>query len=296
MNHRTRLDWMWIWPVLYHYAQLRKLKIVLKSPLKWAPGFGWAMQQAGFMFLNRHWQDDRDNMDHLVDYYNTLNHPMELLIFPEGTDFCKKAIESSDKFAEKNNKPKYNFVLHPRKTGFQFLAQKFIENEQIECIQDITVGYPRNLVTDETCMIMNGEFPEEVHFHLEKFNINKLPSDWDGLGDWIDARWSLKEQKLRKYYSERECEKRQFDAVDQDEFCQHRRGGMYFAMIFWPCILVLWAYCLKNPWFWCYQIAIFSFYAIQPWWFGGLEVLVAVISKLFKPKQSTEANSNKKYQ
>lgn len=51
MNHRTRFDWMWIWIYLYHYANLNQLKIILKNELKYLPGFGWACQQASFIFL-----------------------------------------------------------------------------------------------------------------------------------------------------------------------------------------------------------------------------------------------------
>ena len=41
MNHRTRVDWMLFWPLLFHCARLRKLKILLKSDLKYIPGPGW---------------------------------------------------------------------------------------------------------------------------------------------------------------------------------------------------------------------------------------------------------------
>lgn len=41
MNHRTRVDWMLFWPCLFHCARLRKLKILLKSDLKYIPGPGW---------------------------------------------------------------------------------------------------------------------------------------------------------------------------------------------------------------------------------------------------------------
>lgn len=297
MNHRTRLDWMWIWPVLYHYGRLRKIKIVLKSPLKWAPGFGWAMQQAGFMFLNRHWDDDKDNMAHLVDYYNTLKHPMELLIFPEGTDFCKKSVESSDRFADRMNKPKYKFVLHPRKTGFQFLSHKMIQNQQIDYIHDITVGYPRNLVADESDLVWSGEFPQEVHFHIEKFPITSLPNDLEGLGDWVDKRFALKEQRLAKFYSKKQVSDRKFEEKDHDDCFQPRVLGMYFALVFWPMATVAWFWVSYNyVWFFWYEIAVAVFYLLQPWWFGGIEVLVAVVSKLFKKKNMTTAMQNKKFQ
>ncbi|XP_075781449.1 lysocardiolipin acyltransferase 1 isoform X4 [Pelodiscus sinensis] len=40
MNHRTRMDWMFLWNCLLRYSYLRLEKICLKSSLKSVPGFG----------------------------------------------------------------------------------------------------------------------------------------------------------------------------------------------------------------------------------------------------------------
>ena len=40
MNHRTRLDWMFLWCCLLRYSYLRMEKICLKAVLKAVPGFG----------------------------------------------------------------------------------------------------------------------------------------------------------------------------------------------------------------------------------------------------------------
>lgn len=46
-----------------------------------------------------------------------------MLLFAEGTDFSEWGIERSNSFAEKNGLPKYEYVLHPRTTGFTFLCE-----------------------------------------------------------------------------------------------------------------------------------------------------------------------------
>lgn len=43
-NHRTRVDWMFLWVLCLRQGQLSGLKIVLKESLKGVPGFGWATQ------------------------------------------------------------------------------------------------------------------------------------------------------------------------------------------------------------------------------------------------------------
>ena len=40
MNHRTRLDWLYIWDCLLRFGPLNKQKVVLKSELKNIPGPG----------------------------------------------------------------------------------------------------------------------------------------------------------------------------------------------------------------------------------------------------------------
>jgi len=42
MNHRTRLDWMFFWGLLYQHSvlSLYNLKLTLKYPLKFLPSLG----------------------------------------------------------------------------------------------------------------------------------------------------------------------------------------------------------------------------------------------------------------
>ena len=136
---------------------------------------GWACQQAAFMFLKRHWDLDRENMKNTLDYFNLVDKNFELLVFPEGTDLLPETKASSDRFAEKNNLPKYEHVLHPRTTGFEFLINEMRKNDQISYVCDVTVGYPINVLQDEVELCQTGAFPREIHFHVEKFDINELP-------------------------------------------------------------------------------------------------------------------------
>lgn len=139
MNHRTQFDWMWLWPVLYHYARLRSIKIVLKQPLKWVPGFGWALQSAGFMFLRRNWESDQDTIGLILDYYENVESPLSTLIFPEGTCLDSEGIEKSNRYADKNNKPRYKYCLHPREKGFQFLLSELKKRKLITHVHNITM-------------------------------------------------------------------------------------------------------------------------------------------------------------
>ncbi|XP_057596966.1 lysocardiolipin acyltransferase 1 isoform X2 [Hippopotamus amphibius kiboko] len=129
MNHRTRMDWMFLWNCLMRYSYLRLEKICLKASLKSVPGFGWAMQAAAYIFIHRKWKDDKCHFEDMIDYFCDIHEPLQLLIFPEGTDLTENSTARSNEFAEKNGLQKYEYVLHPRTTGFTFVVDRLREAE-----------------------------------------------------------------------------------------------------------------------------------------------------------------------
>ncbi|XP_057596967.1 lysocardiolipin acyltransferase 1 isoform X3 [Hippopotamus amphibius kiboko] len=128
MNHRTRMDWMFLWNCLMRYSYLRLEKICLKASLKSVPGFGWAMQAAAYIFIHRKWKDDKCHFEDMIDYFCDIHEPLQLLIFPEGTDLTENSTARSNEFAEKNGLQKYEYVLHPRTTGFTFVVDRLRED------------------------------------------------------------------------------------------------------------------------------------------------------------------------
>ncbi|KAF6103978.1 lysocardiolipin acyltransferase 1 [Phyllostomus discolor] len=127
MNHRTRMDWMFLWNCLMRYSYLRLEKVCLKASLKSVPGFGWAMQAAAYIFIHRKWKDDKSHFEDMIDYFCDIREPLQLLIFPEGTDLTENSKARSNDFAEKNGLQKYEYVLHPRTTGFTFVVDRLRE-------------------------------------------------------------------------------------------------------------------------------------------------------------------------
>ncbi|XP_036118090.1 lysocardiolipin acyltransferase 1 isoform X3 [Molossus molossus] len=127
MNHRTRMDWMFLWNCLMRYSYLRLEKICLKASLKSVPGFGWAMQAAAYIFIHRKWKDDKSHFEDMIGYFCDIREPLQLLIFPEGTDLTENSKARSNDFAEKNGLQKYEYVLHPRTTGFTFVVDRLRE-------------------------------------------------------------------------------------------------------------------------------------------------------------------------
>jgi lysocardiolipin and lysophospholipid acyltransferase len=72
MNHRTRLDWLFYFCILYRLDALSNIKIILKDGLKKIPGAGWAMQTALFIFIKRKWEVDKEIFTKFINYYKQI--------------------------------------------------------------------------------------------------------------------------------------------------------------------------------------------------------------------------------
>ena len=63
-------------------------------------------------------------MEHTFSCAHIFDLVLQILLFPEGTDLTKDTRQRSDNYAEKYDLPKYEFVLHPRTTGFTHVVQE----------------------------------------------------------------------------------------------------------------------------------------------------------------------------
>ncbi|XP_069684774.1 lysocardiolipin acyltransferase 1-like isoform X2 [Periplaneta americana] len=202
MNHRTRLDWNFLWLGMFHACKplTHRIKMVLKASVRHIPGAGWVMQMNCFLYIHRRWERDKALLERALDYFRDIGHSCQILLFPEGTDLTAGSRERSHQFASKHSLERYYQVLHPKTTGFVFLAQRMRQNGQLDAVYDITVGYPRTRPQAEID-IMKGNFPEEVHFTITRFSSSSLPSGEEELKDWLANRWKIKEQILTKFYT-----------------------------------------------------------------------------------------------
>ncbi|XP_053315799.1 lysocardiolipin acyltransferase 1 [Spea bombifrons] len=286
MNHRTRLDWMFLWNCLLRYSYLRLEKICLKSSLKSVPGFGWAMQVAAFIFIRRKWEEDKSHFEAMLDYFCDIKEPLQLLIFPEGTDLTENTKARSDDFAVKNDLQKYEYVLHPRTTGFTFIVDRLREGNNLDAIHDITVAYPQNIPQTEK-HILNGNFPEEIHFHVRRYPVSCLPASKEALQVWCQDRWKEKEERLRAFYEG----ERYFDASRRSrippcksEFRVHLIK--FGSLLYWTsftvamCVLMYMYSCVR--WYFLAAVVVFT---LQEKFYGGLELIELACHRYYTSKQ-----------
>lgn len=200
MNHRTRVDWLFYFAVQARFGSLRRFKISLKDMLRHAPGAGWAIQAANFLFLKRNWECDRIRIEQFLKHFRDMGCCPQLLLFPEGTDLQPESLQKSKRFAKKNDLQEYQYVLHPRTTGFTAICEFMKAHNQLEQVLDVTVAYPQNLCQDEND-IVNGNIPREAVFTINCFNVEEMQaSNEEELATWLNERWKLKEDNLRTFY------------------------------------------------------------------------------------------------
>lgn len=289
MNHRTRMDWMFLWNCLMRYSYLRLEKVCLKASLKSVPGFGWAMQAAAYIFIHRKWKDDKSHFEDMLDYFCDIREPLQLLIFPEGTDLTENSKARSNDFAEKNGLQKYEYVLHPRTTGFTFVVDRLREGKNLDAVHDITVAYPHNIPQTER-HLLQGDFPREIHFHVHRYPADTLPASKEDLQLWCHKRWEEKEERLRSFY---QGEKNfSFTGHPVIPPCKSELRVLvvkFLSILYWTlfspamCLLV-YLYSLVR-WYFIITIVIF---VLQERIFGGLEIIeLACYRFLHKQSHST---------
>jgi lysocardiolipin and lysophospholipid acyltransferase len=295
MNHRTRLDWFYLWMTFLHttcspLSVGRVFKIVLKSSLRHLPGFGWAMQASRFLFLDRNWEKDKL---HLTDSLNNIAfhaHPHSILIFPEGTDFEPKSLASSHSFAKKNNLPLYHHVLHPRVTGTIHTIKTLVAAKSLERIVNVTVYYPDFVPTDELSLL-RGQMPKEIWYFVDIIPLDKIPgamgdpssptgdnnndSPEDGkMASFLQEIWARKEAMLDTLESEKDKSWPASDNWPEITLPDSHVLLSKFIVVYWIvyCSVAVYLICTSSIVFW-YTILIIVGFLVIGLVYGGLDKL-----------------------
>ncbi|VDP12088.1 unnamed protein product [Heligmosomoides polygyrus] len=159
------------------------------------------MGSSSYIFLDRHFDTDQSHIQKILDYFARVGYNYQILLYPEGTDKCPLATERSRLYAKKHGLVHYEYVLHPRTTGFVYIIQNMRKDKYIDYVYDVTVGFGDCIVQSEVDFACQGVCPKEVYYQVRKLKIEDLPTDHDELAQWLVNLWKEKEEKLRQFYS-----------------------------------------------------------------------------------------------
>ena len=201
-NHRTRLDWMLLWPLLDRYDLLPTLHIVLKADIRSMPYIGWACSMVRYIFLNRRWEADVAHFTALLRAISGVpDEPYTVLLFPEGTDLHPSAIEKSAAFAAKTGLPPLTYTLHPRTRGFVHAVQTLRRGARPLCtLYDGIVAFT-GVIPQSEGFLIRGSVPRMIEIHMRTARAADLPSDDAGLAAWLTRRFEEKERVLGRFYA-----------------------------------------------------------------------------------------------
>lgn len=137
---------------------------------------------------------------------------------------------------------------------------------------DITIAYPGTIPQNESD-IFKGNFPSEIHFFVEHFHGNTIPSHKDDLDNWCKERWSRKEVMLRNFY-----EVKSFRREGREVYCNESLIGSLFVYTWlaWTALELVIAYLLWTyPLLWLYVVVCTVFYTLVSKFTKGFNILIA---------------------
>ncbi|CAG8495089.1 10443_t:CDS:2 [Acaulospora morrowiae] len=159
-----------------------------------------------FIFLKRRWAADKGALVKVMNSLASSKDPLWLLIFPEGTVVCEATRKSSKNFAEKIGTVDHEHLLLPRSTGLNYCTQTL--RKSVSHIYDLTIGlegisagqYPEDIYTLRK-IYFEAKYPRNIHIHIRRYAISKIPDDEDKFAEWLRQRWVEKDALMSEFYT-----------------------------------------------------------------------------------------------
>ncbi|MBA0843087.1 hypothetical protein Goarm_000305 [Gossypium armourianum] len=210
-NHRTEVDWMYLWDLALRKDSLGYIKYILKSSLMKLPVFGWSFQILEFIPVERKWEVDEAKMRQMLSKFKDPRDPLWLVLFPEGTDFTyvpfllavisppfEQKCLSSQKYAAANGLPILKNLLLPKSKGFNACLEDL--RSTLDAVYDVTIGYKHRCPSFLDNVF--GVDPSEVHIHIRRVTLDDIPlSEWE-VTSWLMDTFQRKDQLLSNFNSE----------------------------------------------------------------------------------------------
>ncbi|XP_061366404.1 probable 1-acyl-sn-glycerol-3-phosphate acyltransferase 4 [Gastrolobium bilobum] len=194
-NHRTEVDWMYLWNLALRKGRLGCIKYILKSSLMKLPIFGWGFHILEFIAVERKWEIDEQILHQKLSTFKDPQDPLWLAIFPEGTDYSEQKSKSSQKFAAEVGLPVLTNVLHPKTKGFHACLEAL--RGSLDAVYDVTIAY-KNVCPSFLDNVF-GVDPSEVHMHVRRIPVEEIPASEAKAASWLVNTFQIKDQLLSDF-------------------------------------------------------------------------------------------------
>ncbi|XP_050886765.1 probable 1-acyl-sn-glycerol-3-phosphate acyltransferase 4 isoform X1 [Lathyrus oleraceus] len=194
-NHRTEVDWMYLWDLALRKGRLGFIKYILKSSLMKLPIFGWGFQILEFIAVERKWEIDEKILQQNLSTFQDPKDPLWLSIFPEGTDYTEKKCKSGQKFAAEVGLPVLTNVLLPKTKGFHTCLEAL--RGSLDAVYDVTIAYKNQCPSFLDNVF--GLDPSEVHMHIRRIPVVEIPVSETKAASWLMNAFQIKDQLLSDF-------------------------------------------------------------------------------------------------
>ncbi|XVF67395.1 hypothetical protein PTKIN_Ptkin10aG0117500 [Pterospermum kingtungense] len=197
-NHRTEVDWMYLWNLALRKDCLGYIKYILKSSLMKLPVFGWSFHILEFIPVERKWEVDESRIRHMLSTLKDPRDPLWLVLFPEGTDFTEQKCVRSQKYAAENGLPILKNLLLPKSKGFYACLEDL--RSSLDAVYDVTIAYKHRCPSFMDNVY--GVDPSEVHIHVRRITLDEIPKSEREVTGWLMDTFQFKDKLLSNFKSE----------------------------------------------------------------------------------------------
>ncbi|KAJ8762176.1 hypothetical protein K2173_007330 [Erythroxylum novogranatense] len=194
-NHRTEVDWMYLWDLALRKGSLGSIKYILKSSLMKLPIFGWGFHILEFIPVERKWELDEPILREALSTFQDPQDALWLALFPEGTDFTEQKCQKSQKFAAEVGLPVLTNVLLPKTRGFCTCLE--VLRDSLDAVYDVTIAYKHQCPSFLDNVF--GVNPLEVHIHVRRIPTNTIPASDSEAATWLLDTFHGKDQMLSDF-------------------------------------------------------------------------------------------------
>lgn len=247
-NHSNRLDWFFLWCFFVRYGNLKQERIVVKKNLKnfFYLGFSWGMHYLGYIFLERDLPKDKETMLKTFSHYRETKFPIQLFLFPEGTNLTPNTRLKDTQWALSKQKTTFKNLLCPKVGAF---ASAVTNLRQVKSIIDITIRYSDTKAPITELSLITCDLPQEIYISFERIPIEKmdLPEE-----EFLTRQWRKKDDALQN-----------FDKSHFKDSFGIETIYIVFVIFFWLCIVYSMLATVQILPFWvtisytCFQIIFY---------------------------------------
>lgn len=191
LNHISTLDWLIFYSFMAKKYSIDNIHQIIKNDLLWYPCIGEICSSNDDIFVKRDWKSDESTIDKSLQKIDS----GFIIIFPEGTRFTKKKLESSKLYAKENNFVNLENLLLPKSKGTWKLVNSLMRDNKLGNFYDVTCISTRYRRTE---MFMKEIFCDGIgDFYLDIKQVaypnQNVLIDKSQFKLWLHSLWKQKD-------------------------------------------------------------------------------------------------------